>query len=661
MGRENELPRGQAEQLLQLIEDCESLFQRIENGEKTDDIADLLKAKLIRIGEKGKSYDIAGKYTARNIRNQFAHSDSNDEFWQVLPKLKEQFEEIKKNKRKCQKIINKDSTNKAKRSFEKHADSERFGDKQNRKKTVNAMEDAFDNKIDKSDKSQFPSANEMISKTVGSISKETKKYVGDHQGLSEDVQSDILNWSERTSTEVEIETNSHFQKESDFLKKIKKSGGVDFFDHFEEYEKAYQSIDTADRNFDMQRYKKMLQNDLIKLGDNPDEKDIKDYKKAYFQVVLKALTENFNARKAAYEQKQIDEKRKKFLEELYKKIENFKKLEQLLQPIINDLGHGYLWDMSNQPFRYFGFDILQKYASLLKNDNALQEFAELLGRQSATAKEVEKKIIEEIIIRSEFHPQPAQRGNVVGFEYSNEISRVLPSEMALLTDPDLENLFYLKLVEKQLLSYSYSQDVAEIYRETRPKEIEISKTKDETGPIIICVDTSGSMRGAPEQTAKIATFAIAKNAMRHNRKCFLISFSKGIETLDLADFKKTNALETLVNFLNKSFNGGTDAAPALAECLRQLKTENYKNADVLMISDFVMSSLPYNIVTSIEKEKMNGTSFYSLVIGQSANNQAIECFNENIPYNPYDESSRQEFSRKVHEMASQKKRETDII
>ena len=118
-----------------------------------------------------------GKYTAIKIRNQCAHSDNNDDFWQALPELKEQFEKIKKNKRKCQKIINKDSTNKAKRSFEKHADSERFGDKQNRKKTVNALEDAFDNKIDKSDKSEFPSASEMISKTVGNISEETKKYV----------------------------------------------------------------------------------------------------------------------------------------------------------------------------------------------------------------------------------------------------------------------------------------------------------------------------------------------------------------------------------------------------------------------------------------------------------------------------------------------------
>lgn len=44
-----------------------------------------------------------------------------------------------------------------------------------------------------------------------------------------------------------------------------------------------------------------------------------------------------------------------------------------------------------------------------------------------------------------------------------------------------------------------------------------------------------------------------------------------------------------------SFHGGTDASPALEEALRMLNTNDYKEADVLMISDFVMSSLPNTI------------------------------------------------------------------
>ncbi len=650
MGQENKLPRGQAERLLQLINEAEHNLKRIENGEITEECVSVFQVKFMQIFEMVKRYDLEGRHTAREFRNQIAHSDNNDLFLKELPNIKNAFEKLKKNKRKCGQIINKDSKNKDKRRFERYADSKRFGNKETRKKTVNALEDSFNNSIDNNNKSVFPSQSETLSKTVSDISEEVKKYIGDHQGLSNNVQADILNWSQRVSTVSEILTNGHFQKERNFLEKIKKSGGVDFFDNFEQFESEYYSIETADKSFEMQHYRKLLQEDISKLGDKPKKEDLEDFKNAYFQALVKSLTKNFNTRKASYEQKLIDEKRKKFLKELYEKIEKFKRLEQLLQPIIDDLGRGYLWDLSNQPFQDYGFDILKKYAALLKNDSALQEFAELLGKQSATAKEVEKKIIEEITISREYHPQPAQRGNVVGFEYSNEISRVLPSETALLIEPDLEGLFYMKFVEKRLLSYRYSQNIAETLRETHLREIEVTKSKNVTGPIIICVDTSGSMRGVPEQTAKIATFALAKIAMRQRRSCFLISFSTGIETLDMSAFKKTNALGTLVDFLNKSFNGGTDAQPALYECLRQLKTEEYKNADVLLISDFVMKKLSPEIVSEIKRAQSNGTFFYSLVVGDSANNSAIECFDENINYNPYDEYSRREFQERIRKI-----------
>lgn len=483
-----------------------------------------------------------------------------------------------------------------------------------------------------------------------------KHYVSIHDELYKSVQSEISDWTQETQNEIELESIKHFAAEKKFLDKISEMKANDFFANIYELESQYNDLESVVERFDMQKYFKSYKADIKSITVNKKKKSKTTlYQNSYYQALLKSLTENFNERKAEFEQKLIDEKRKVFLKELYEKIENFRKLEQVLQPFIDDLGHGYLWDMSNAPFRNLGFDILTKYASLLKNDKALQEFAELLGKQSITSKNVEKKIIEETVIKSSYHPKPAQSGNLVGFEYSDDISRVLPSEISLLNDSELENLFYLRYTEKQLLSYKYSQMQALQYAEKQQREIDATKEEDQTGPIIICVDTSGSMQGTPEQTAKIATFALAKIAMKEHRKCFLISFSTGIETLDMSDFKKSNALETLVNFLNKSFNGGTDATPALAECLRQLKTENYKNADVLMISDFVMSSLPQNIKDSIKSEQENGTYFYSLVIGDSANNQAIECFDENIIYNPYNESSRKEFYKKIRQITIKKK------
>ena len=49
--------------------------------------------------------------------------------------------------------------------------------------------------------------------------------------------------------------------------------------------------------------------------------------------------------------------------------------------------------------------------------------------------------------------------------------------------------------------------------------------------------------------------------------------------------------------------------PALEEALKQLKSENYKKADVLMISDFIIDKINSNIESQIEQTKQNGQNF----------------------------------------------------
>ncbi|MBQ8680810.1 MAG: hypothetical protein IJ530_13830, partial [Treponema sp.] len=95
----------------------------------------------------------------------------------------------------------------------------------------------------------------------------------------------------------------------------------------------------------------------------------------------------------------------------------------------------------------------------------------------------------------------------------------------------------------------------------------------------------------------------------------------------------------IVQFLRMSFNGGTDASPALRHAVQMLQKDGYKNADVLMISDFVMGSLPETLVKSIEEEKKKNTDFYSLVIGSSGNQGTIACFNHNWVYDTNDSNA----------------------
>jgi uncharacterized protein with von Willebrand factor type A (vWA) domain len=222
-------------------------------------------------------------------------------------------------------------------------------------------------------------------------------------------------------------------------------------------------------------------------------------------------------------------------------------------------------------------------------------------------------------------------------------------------NPATKLYFAQKFAESKLLSYSYINQQKTYRQEKTTEEVEASiKEKEPKGPVIICVDTSGSMHGTPERVAKTITYALAKKCLEDDRKCFLISFSTGIEVQDLSTIEKGNGLTELVNFLRKSFNGGTDATPALVESLRQLKTENYKNADVLMVSDFIMGTLPQNIIESIKKEQEKGTYFYSLVIGTSANNQTIQCFDESFDYNPNDKNSRRVFCEKIHNITQKR-------
>ena len=237
----------------------------------------------------------------------------------------------------------------------------------------------------------------------------------------------------------------------------------------------------------------------------------------------------------------------------------------------------------------------------------------------------------------------------MGIRFSNDISSVIPSELALLKNSTTRKLFELKFAQKQLLSFKYETQVATDKEHTELEWKTIEK-KEPKGPIIVCVDTSGSMSGQPESIAKTITFALSKIAIEENRKCFLISFSTRICVLNLSDFKVDNALENLLNFLKMSFYGGTDAEPALRHSLKMLAEKEWKNADVLMISDFVMANISEDLQRQINAEKEKNTCFYSLVIGDSGNKNAIDCFNHNWAYNLHDAHASRHLVEQLHTM-----------
>ena len=441
-------------------------------------------------------------------------------------------------------------------------------------------------------------------------------------GLAEQITTDILDFINNAKRHIQRLGNP-FENEQNLLNNFMQINKDSFSESWERtapfIQKTYES-NILDTEFYLREFHKSL---------TPQKKNKNSIS---FESIKEHFTDKWSAllfkKQTDWELSIIDEQRKKFCEELYKQIDNLKKLQEALSPFINELGR--LWDMSKSRWQKVNFDVLGKYADLLQKDKALQELAEMLGRMHQAEKELEEELFIDIKFTTAWKIENSSKSDIIGVHESDDISNALPSEFALLADSTTETIFYKKLVEKKLQTFEYQGRTQEIIEEEFENRRQKSK-EDKKGPFIICVDNSSSMQGTPETVAKTLCFAILKLAVRDNRKCYLIPFSTDIQTLNLTDLK--NNLDKLINFLSLGSDGGTDATPAIREALNMLETEDYKKADVMMVSDGIMPSFDKEIQEKMKKSKENKTKYHSLIIGTSQNNEVIKDFDNNWFYN----------------------------
>jgi uncharacterized protein with von Willebrand factor type A (vWA) domain len=84
-----------------------------------------------------------------------------------------------------------------------------------------------------------------------------------------------------------------------------------------------------------------------------------------------------------------------------------------------------------------------------------------------------------------------------------------------------------------------------------------------------------------------------------------------------------------------TFQGGTDVHPPMYEALSMLHTRDYKDADVLMISDFIMYEMQESLVKRIRAEQRRGTQFHCLTVNTgTANPKVVELFDNYWTYHP---------------------------
>ena len=355
--------------------------------------------------------------------------------------------------------------------------------------------------------------------------------------------------------------------------------------------------------------------------------------------LLKKWQQELDEAIAAWELRQLEELRKQIFAQLSSWLDLITQLSSALESL--SIAPGRFFDLSNGQLAAQDISELKKWADYIEQDAGVKQLCDMLGRlRKALQLQKEKTIKVTHKVKTQV-PDISSRHEITGVVLGNDLENIIPEELALLADDSTADLFDLKFIEKRLLCFE-NQGLIEIEINEEKEQIVQVTEEDELGPIIICVDTSGSMHGAPEVIAKAITLYMATRAMKQDRKCYLINFSTNISTLDLS---AGLGLKDLLGFLKMSFHGGTDVSPALQEALRQLQNEDYEQADILVVSDFVMSGLPEAITQSIDKAKENNNKFYSLCIGNHFYSDDLKLiFDKSWVYNSQ--------SMKVQELSS---------
>ena len=293
-------------------------------------------------------------------------------------------------------------------------------------------------------------------------------------------------------------------------------------------------------------------------------------------------------------------------EDLMKKL---KKVQASVVKINDDVNGKYkefLKEFSTVVYSYSDLKKLPENSNqiikeMLLNNN-IKAVVEKLGKGNA---EEEKNSKKEIIMEM-------SQNEVFGIHKSNDITRLLPSELVLFENEELENLFYAKMYENSLLTY-------EIAGEDK-KEKDKEKKEYKKGPVIACIDTSGSMRGNPIKKARALLLAISKILQTEKRKMYVILFGSAGQILE---FKMENEKEIadLLKFLNQEFNGGTDFNTPLKRAIKIIENEkNYEKSDILFVTDGLCSLNDENrkIVES-KKKKLNFNIFTVNCTGYTRN------------------------------------------
>ena len=227
---------------------------------------------------------------------------------------------------------------------------------------------------------------------------------------------------------------------------------------------------------------------------------------------------------------------------------------------------------------------------------------------------------------------PDAPGELQGIRLGDRIERLLGSELQQLRHPVLHKLWRARKAEARLLTYDSQARLIDWRPDPsappRQKTAAPQAQPLERGPMIICLDTSGSMQGAPESIAKAVVLEAMRVAHRERRGCCVMAFGGPEEVVERTLEADQGGLDELLALIGQAFDGGTDVQTPIERAIERVAQRQWASADLMIVSDGEFGCTAATLDRLDEARSRLGLRVYGVLIGDRETMGLLEVADE---------------------------------
>ena len=259
---------------------------------------------------------------------------------------------------------------------------------------------------------------------------------------------------------------------------------------------------------------------------------------------------------------------------------------------------------------------LPELSALIERLGRTERATDALAHEPAPAPQADPAPLPQRLVETRLPEAP---GEITGVRLTHRPEQMLASEALMLRHPVLRRLWRARQAEGRLLGW----DSEAVLRDWRPDPAGAAVAAPPPrppeplarGPILLCLDTSGSMRGAPENIAKAVVIAALRAAHASRRAVRLIAFGGPGELLEQTLDPGEGGLPALLALMGRSFDGGTDVQTPIERAIDAVHEAAWRSADLLIVSDGEFGCVPATLQRLDEARERLGLRVQGVLVG----------------------------------------------